>query len=246
MKPMDLVQSEATRESQSEESDAWQELGNLLQKARHRVGLSITELATQTKIPQDYLVAFERGDADALPQRVYIKGFLKILAKTLRGDAAKWQSYLPSENQKEIISSPVLKKANRLRILLERRRALFLRCGILVLVLVVGLGVYFLINALSNQKSSMQDHVQLKSGEVNVHIKNDTNLEIKVDSKDWAFQEIEAGVYRVHFDKVIMVKSKDTKNIKVMANDELIPLQNSRVLVLSMTSSAKVGKKERL
>jgi cytoskeletal protein RodZ len=49
-------------------------LGELLRVARERRGLSLQQIAHETKIPQRHLEALERGDLDALPGAAYRRG----------------------------------------------------------------------------------------------------------------------------------------------------------------------------
>ena len=53
-------------------------LGEKLQEAREKKGVSLEEAAAATKIKAEYLRALEEGDYPALPPRAYVKGFLKI------------------------------------------------------------------------------------------------------------------------------------------------------------------------
>ena len=58
-------------------------LGENLKKIRKKAGISLEEMAVQTKIKQDYLRKIEAGDFEKMPFDVYIKGFLRNYAKNL-------------------------------------------------------------------------------------------------------------------------------------------------------------------
>ncbi len=58
-------------------------LGENLKKIRKKSGISLEEMAVQTKIKQDYLRKIEAGDFEKMPFDVYIKGFLRNYAKHL-------------------------------------------------------------------------------------------------------------------------------------------------------------------
>jgi cytoskeletal protein RodZ len=53
-------------------------LGEQLQEARNKKGVSLEEAAAATRIKVEYLRFLEEGDYPNLPPRAYVKGFLKI------------------------------------------------------------------------------------------------------------------------------------------------------------------------
>jgi cytoskeletal protein RodZ len=53
-------------------------LGEQLQEARKKKGVSLEEAAAATRIKVEYLRSLEEGDYPNLPPRAYVKGFLKI------------------------------------------------------------------------------------------------------------------------------------------------------------------------
>lgn len=64
-------------------------LGETLRTARLARGLDLATLAGSTRIRVEHLEALERGDWRALPERVYQRGFLRILARSLGLDPAE-------------------------------------------------------------------------------------------------------------------------------------------------------------
>ncbi len=60
--------------------------GALIRKAREAFGIGIRDIANITKISPMHLRAIEAEDIDALPAPVYVRGFLKQVAKTLSLD----------------------------------------------------------------------------------------------------------------------------------------------------------------
>ena len=64
-------------------------LGEKLRKIREKSGISLAEIATHTKVKQEYLEKIESGDYDNLPFDVYVKGFLRSYAKYLDLDPKK-------------------------------------------------------------------------------------------------------------------------------------------------------------
>jgi cytoskeletal protein RodZ len=58
-------------------------LGNLLKTTREASGLSLDDLATETKIQKRYLIDLEEENFEDMPGKVYEKGFLKTYAQAL-------------------------------------------------------------------------------------------------------------------------------------------------------------------
>ena len=67
-----------------------QTLGERLQEARQRLGVTLREAAEFTKIRTDYLQAMEASQFESIPLAdVYKRGFVKVYAKYLRLDDEK-------------------------------------------------------------------------------------------------------------------------------------------------------------
>ncbi|MHB1005658.1 MAG: helix-turn-helix domain-containing protein [Chloroflexota bacterium] len=58
-------------------------LGDMLRAARQDMGVSLAEVEQATKIRRHYLVALEDEDFTALPESIYVYGFLKTYARHL-------------------------------------------------------------------------------------------------------------------------------------------------------------------
>lgn len=59
-------------------------IGDKLQQARKRLGISLEEASAKTKIRMDFLARFEQGDINIPLPEIYRKGFLKNYARFLR------------------------------------------------------------------------------------------------------------------------------------------------------------------
>lgn len=67
-----------------------QTLGEKLQEARQRLGVTIREAAEVTKLRTDYLQAMEANQFESIPLAdVYKRGFVKLYARYLRLDDEK-------------------------------------------------------------------------------------------------------------------------------------------------------------
>jgi cytoskeleton protein RodZ len=78
-------------------------VGERLRAAREVKGLSLEQVAAETRIPQRHLLAMEAGDFGKLPGRTYAVGFARTYAKTLGLDqddvAAGVRAELDSQNE---------------------------------------------------------------------------------------------------------------------------------------------------
>ena len=61
--------------------------GQKLKQERERRGLRLEEISEVTRVRVKHLEALERGDFDALPQDVFVKGFLRTYADYVGADA---------------------------------------------------------------------------------------------------------------------------------------------------------------
>ena len=60
--------------------------GSVIRRVREARGVTIEELSEQTKVSKSVLRAIEAHEFDALPARVYLRGFLTQVARVLRVD----------------------------------------------------------------------------------------------------------------------------------------------------------------
>ena len=58
-------------------------IGQKLEEARNRKGISIREVTESTKIRSDYISSFEAGDFDIILPEVYLRGFVRLYARFL-------------------------------------------------------------------------------------------------------------------------------------------------------------------
>ncbi len=69
--------------------------GEQLRRAREACGLSLESMCARTRIPRHHLESLEADQRDRLPAPVYLRGYLKAIARELRLDGEKVvRSYL--------------------------------------------------------------------------------------------------------------------------------------------------------
>ncbi len=59
------------------------QLGKLLQEARERQGLELSDVASATHVRKEYLSALDEGRYNDLPENVYTRNFLRLYAQTV-------------------------------------------------------------------------------------------------------------------------------------------------------------------
>lgn len=83
-----------------------QEIGQTLREAREAQGMSLEQLNLKTYIPIHQLRALELGQADKLPEDVYIQGFIRRIAPVLKVEASELQGYIkPLQAPKSAVPS---------------------------------------------------------------------------------------------------------------------------------------------
>lgn len=75
----------------------FQSVGEHLKSERLRQNLSLSDIATRTRVPTRHLEAIEKSDYSSLPGLTYIKGFTRSYAQALDIDAGKIVTELGAE-----------------------------------------------------------------------------------------------------------------------------------------------------
>src|SRR5437763_16928008 len=72
-------------------------VGERLRAAREEKGLSLDDIAAQTRIPRRHLESMERAEWDALPAPTYATGFAKRYASAVGLDRTELGDPLPAD-----------------------------------------------------------------------------------------------------------------------------------------------------
>jgi cytoskeleton protein RodZ len=111
-------------------------LGARLRDARQKAGRTTSDVATDTGLPERYVVALEEGDMSAMPDLSYARLYLQSYARLLDLDSEAmlqaWPSARPSEPERPALRTPGM----------EWRKAVWIGAAVLVLVGVVGFGLF--------------------------------------------------------------------------------------------------------
>jgi cytoskeleton protein RodZ len=131
-------------------------LGEKLRQAREERGISISEVAEQTRISPHYLASIENDDFRTLPGGIFNKGFVKSYAKYVGVDeqeALQDYSRLISSQEGEADEDP---KTYRPEVLTDDRSSSSMIPTIIFAVIILGLmtwGLLALVNYIQNNQS---------------------------------------------------------------------------------------------
>lgn len=78
------------------------EVGALLKRERERCGISIRDVMDATKISRRNLTALEEGQLKSLPHPVYLKGYVRNIAKMVGLDAAELSQVVDEQYDQEL------------------------------------------------------------------------------------------------------------------------------------------------
>ncbi len=91
------MENEVVDEAPNSEEFRFQTVGEQLKTERERQGLTLTDVATQTRIPMRHLESIEKSQFSDLPGSTYTLGFTRSYARSLNMDAAKIGAELRTE-----------------------------------------------------------------------------------------------------------------------------------------------------
>lgn len=83
----------------AEQRQKLREIGSYCQQIRQERGISLETIAAKTLIPLRLLKAIEEGDLEALPEAIYIRGFIKQFADFLDLNGSELALAFPLESQ---------------------------------------------------------------------------------------------------------------------------------------------------
>lgn len=92
---MEQPQENNTEQGNPSNSPPRVSLGAMLHEAREKLGLSVADVAAQTKFAPRQIEALEADDFKNLPETAFLRGFVRSYAKILNVDAAMLLAALP-------------------------------------------------------------------------------------------------------------------------------------------------------
>ena len=192
-------------------------LGEKLRQAREERGISISEVAEQTRISSLYLKSIEEDNYKPLPGGIFNKGFIKSYAKYVGIDEQEaLQDYARAvaTSEQAIDDEP---PRYRPEVLTDDRSTSSLAPTIIFAVIILGLmtgGILFVVNYIQNQSTTTSSPTNSSGNAANVA----TNLGATVPTPEPAANEIKVE-FKVLSDKVSVTSTLDG----IVANDEVTP-----------------------
>jgi cytoskeletal protein RodZ len=121
-------------------------IGDTLADARRQAGLTITQVSQQTRIRESIIRAIEQGDFSACGGDFYARGHIRSIASVIGIDPAPLIREYDEEHgpPSAMRASAVFEPATPIRIR-EPRRFGFGRVAAVLLLAVIGFGVYYLV-----------------------------------------------------------------------------------------------------
>ncbi|MDP2693260.1 MAG: DUF4115 domain-containing protein [Gallionella sp.] len=130
-------------------------LGKTLREAREHLGLSISDVAHQTKLAPRQIEALEADDFQLLPEMPFVRGFVRSYAKILQLDAQPLLAFLPQTNapQMPLVSDSVeVPFPNAYSP--QRQNLVWLGAALLLAVLVVAFAVWHFTTPLEKPETA--------------------------------------------------------------------------------------------
>ncbi|MHB0926445.1 MAG: RodZ domain-containing protein [Gallionellaceae bacterium] len=130
-------------------------LGKTLREAREHLGLSISDVAHQTKFASRQIEALEADDFQHLPEMPFVRGFVRSYAKILQLDAQPLLALLPQTNapQMPLVSDSVeVPFPNAYSP--QRQNLVWLGAALLLAVLVVAFAVWHFTTPLDKPETA--------------------------------------------------------------------------------------------
>ncbi len=216
--------------SQPTQQEKLQEIGSKIRQVRETQGVSIEEVAKQTRIQARLLIAIEQGQLEELPEPVYIRGLMKRFADAIGLDGAKYaQEFSTAANSNTV--NPSWQKAPTTQL-----RPLHLYFIYLLLVVLSIWGLSLIIDQRLAPKESQESHnsqpqtthnplqkevanvqsSQNSAVKIKVSIENDTWLQVISDGEQVYEGELSAGENRTWTaQEELTLHTKDTGGLIV-------------------------------
>lgn len=160
-----------------------QNVGDLLREKRKKLGIDIKQVADDTKIRTEYLLALEAGNFEKFPASVYARGFLQKYAKYLGINpervAAMYRREAKTRGKENLKSTEFFRsKLPTGNFDISTNRII---TGIVVLILVL-FGIYIVSQASSILKEpelSLTAPIEAQQGETKTFTTSDESIDLK-------------------------------------------------------------------
>ena len=239
-------------------------LAELLSQARTQRGYSREQLAVVTRVPLTFIVAIEEEDNTALPETVFCRGFLHIIARQLELELPSLLAAFaelrttPAELNPLPSTSDVLSRTEQ-RKATTRQRAKPLLLTMLALALLGGLAFYFLQQRTTNTPvPHLADHQPSTAvppvatpptmpapvrQRLRLQVLRPLQIEVVIDAGEREQHLLLPQSYEFEFEQQARVVISDTSAVKLWLNGETIAAlqhrERQRVYVFKASTLAR-------
>lgn len=229
-------------------------LGEKLREARTEQGITISEVAEQTRISALYLEAIENDDYRTLPGGIFNKGFVKSFAKYVGVDEHEaLEDYARIISSQEGSENPDELKTYRPEVLTDDRSGGSMLPTIIIAVIILGLltwGILALVNYLQNAESPIANNNATNSN-ANVSENANVNTNVNANQSDAlpSTDEIKVELKAVNDDVSVTSNVDGKTSSSLIKTDTSLELQadnslslkyaKSRAMYLEMTLNGK-------
>lgn len=213
-------------------------LGEKLRQAREERGITISEVAEQTRISALYLGCIENDDYRTLPGGIFNKGFIKSFAKYVGVDEQEaLQDYasLVANASNEIVDEP---KTYRPQVLTNDSNSSNLPT-IIIAVLILGLmtwGILALVSYIQNQPAQSTNTNSNANTVSNIVLTN-SNIENVSAPPVQTIDKIEAEIKAVRQNLWVQYKVDGKTTAKIIKADAPLKIETQKNLILSYSKS---------
>jgi cytoskeletal protein RodZ len=176
-------------------NDPLKEIGLLIKSARQSLGMSIDDLAQESRVSSHHIINLEGANRDALPEDAFLFGFLNKLLKALKiMDAAKIIDKFKSDEGEYVLQSLVDDNFTEPKTIKYKTRFFKVYYLYIILAVIVLILVVLLINNVNKDNEKTFLNKQVVSPKIIVEpIKPEAELLIKkkVSEDEQAIEEFE-------------------------------------------------------
>lgn len=162
-----------------DQSEVAESFGDFLKRHREASGKSLDEIARVTRISKRYLVAFEENDNENYPEEAFARGFLRSYAHEVGLDVDECLSRL-ERFQRSLMPTQIrdMRKQKKQDVVLgvaysKPAPGLWL-VGVILVVIVVGLSVFYFFDTTPDPTASQQETVVEEPAEGGRQVQDNT------------------------------------------------------------------------
>jgi len=212
-----------------------QTLGERIKRVRHKKRISLSKMEGLTKIRSRYIEAIERGEYQSLPGEIYIKGFLKNIAKVLNMDGDNliglYKEETRGKKQKDTIFDR-MKDVTEAKFIITPR-LIFIFFGIMIIFLIGGYFWYQVSGFAAAPNLSLtkptEEDITTKSNEIvisgttdpgTILTINDQAITIDLEGNFNEVIKLKSGVNQIVVSATNKIGKEVVKTIKVLSKAE--------------------------